>query len=141
MTNDFKNDTILYYDYKIKDITFKKLFEAFGYYNQIIVDNLDFIDYIKRTRFEEQSFEEQSFEENLFICIEQNNGFKNKYKIFSEDKKHYCDISPSCYPDMKYIEIDGFKAIIYTIYYKVRMFTLFSLLMNKHCLFKNKIYR
>ena len=53
MINNFKNDSIPDYDYKIKDITFKKLFEAFGYYNQIIVDNLDFIDYIKRTRFEE----------------------------------------------------------------------------------------
>lgn len=129
--DDFKNDCIPYYNYKIKDGTFKKLLEAFEDDNQIIKDILDFIDYIKRTRFDERSFEE-----NLFVCIEQITSLKTKIKIFSEDKKHCCIITPTCFPGITDIEINGFKAMIYTTDYKVRMLTLFTLLMNKH-LFKN----
>ena len=131
---DFKNDSIPYYEYKIKDGTFKKLFEAFEDDNQIIKDILDFLDYIKNSRFDERSFEE-----NLFVCIEQITCLKNKIKIFTEDKRHYCVISPTCCPDMKFLEIDGFKAIIYTTDYKVRMLTLFTLLMNKHLFSEHKM--
>ena len=124
-TKDFKDDEIPFYDYQMKNGVFKKLLDEMQN-DQVINDIIEFNEYIKRTYYADRSFEE-----NLFVCIEQIT-FLRKHKIFSEDGKHCCVISPSGCPNVYYIDIDGFKSIIYTSDYNIRMITLFNSILNKN---------